>query len=462
MPTDVRWDAVLGEAGKAQEQFHIPGVAIGILADGETRTGGVGVTDLRVPLAVDGDTLFQIGSISKTVTAALTLMLHQRGLLDLDAPLRTYLPGFQVADQEASERVTPRLLFSHTVGWLGDDLQDQTSSLELAVERMRWLPQLFPFGSLWSYNNAAFYPAGRLVEVLSGRQFIRMAREDLFQPLGMHDTAHRHTDLLTEKLAMGFSADYEDGKGSLPGRWDGQEALAPVVGVSSTARDMVRWAQFTIDGRDNAGNELLSVGSRRLLCERRYPVGLDQSVGFTWFARDAGGARLISHSGSMRFQQSHLLIAPERGFALVLLTNSERGFELIDRVTREALRAYLDIDTPQPEPHPGSAEALAPYAGHYTAQLADVHLDLAGDTLWLQLIPKPIGSSPNAAPPPPPTRLALMAQPDVLVALDPPLEGKTIPFLRNESGDVAWLRNDLRLHRRRRGGLESVRGAAEP
>ena len=141
MPNDARWDAVLAEAGAAQERYHVPGAAIGVLMDGETRTGGLGVTDPRAPLTVDGDTLFQIGSISKTVTAALVLMLQQRGLLELDTPLRAYLPDFRVADEEASENATPRLLFSHTAGWLGDYFADDVPTLQHAVERMRWLPQ---------------------------------------------------------------------------------------------------------------------------------------------------------------------------------------------------------------------------------------------------------------------------------------------------------------------------------
>lgn len=98
MANDARWDKLLGEVEEARVHFHVPGVAIGILADGEARSAGLGVTDPRAPLEVDGDTLFQIGSISKTFTAALAALLAQRGLLDLDAPLRQYMPSFQVAD----------------------------------------------------------------------------------------------------------------------------------------------------------------------------------------------------------------------------------------------------------------------------------------------------------------------------------------------------------------------------
>ena len=143
----------------------MPGMAIGIVAGGEAMTGGLGVTDPRAPLGVDADTLFQIGSISKTFAATLAALLAQRGRLDLDAPLTEYLPEFQVADADATKRATPRVLLSHNAGWLGDHFEMENPSLELAVARMRWMPQLYPLGDLWSYNNAAFYVAGRLLEV---------------------------------------------------------------------------------------------------------------------------------------------------------------------------------------------------------------------------------------------------------------------------------------------------------
>src|SRR4051794_37412306 len=120
MPKDAQWEQVLDVAREGRGRYHVPGVAIGILTDGEEKTAGLGVTDVRAPLEVDGETLFQIGSISKTFTAALAALFAQRGQLDLEAPLRRYLPDFLVADPDVSEKVTPRILFSHTAGWLGD------------------------------------------------------------------------------------------------------------------------------------------------------------------------------------------------------------------------------------------------------------------------------------------------------------------------------------------------------
>ncbi|MFN8593472.1 MAG: serine hydrolase domain-containing protein [Thermomicrobiales bacterium] len=448
MTADGRWQVVLESAAEAQRRFHVPGLSIAILADGETRSGGLGVTDLRAPLDVDGDTLFQIGSISKTFTAVMTLLLHQRGLLDLDAPLRRYLPDFTVADRDASERVTPRLLFSHTAGWLGDFFDNDTASLALATDRMRWLPQLYPLGTLWSYNNAAFFPAGLLVERLTGRSFARVVQEELFSPLGMTNSGYRLTDLLTAKVAMGFSAVFAEGGTPQPGRWYGEGSIYPVGGISSTANDILRWARFIIDGRDDHGNEVLDAASRATCGALRYPAGLDRYTGFTWFTREIDGVRLLSHGGSMRFQQSELIIAPDREFAMVILTNSERGSELYGEVTAVALREYLGASAPKPEAVAGTPEQLAPYAGRYRSELADFELTRAGDTLWLHMTQKSLGTSIAEAEVRPPVRLALTATPDVLLARDAPFAGEAVEFLRGDGGEIAWMRIGHRLRRR--------------
>lgn len=224
---------------------------------------------------------------------------------------------------------------------------------------MRWLPQLYPRGTLWSYNNAAFFPAGLLIERLTGKPFARVAREELCAPLGMRDTGYRLSDVLT-------------------------------------------------------------AASRELCAELRYPAGPDRFTGLTWFTREIDGARLLSHGGSMQCQQSELTIAQERGFAVVVLTNSERGIELNHAVTAAALRAYLDLEAPARDLRPATAEQLAPYAGHYTSVLAGFELQTEGETLWLHTMPKPL--EPGAPPPTlrPPARLAPTGLPDVPIGLDPP------------------------------------------
>src|SRR5207248_3152835 len=109
------------EAAMAEHQ--IPGVAMGVYYQGQEYVRGYGVTNVDYPQPVDGDTLFRIGSTTKTFTGTTVMRLVEQGLLDLNAPVRSYLPEFRVADELASERVTVRQCLNHSAGWLGDDFE---------------------------------------------------------------------------------------------------------------------------------------------------------------------------------------------------------------------------------------------------------------------------------------------------------------------------------------------------
>ena len=107
------------------------------------------MTSIEHPLEVDAETLFQIGSITKTVTGTLALQLVEKGELDLDAPIRRYLPTLRLADDDVAERVTTRHLLTHTGGWYGDYFADPSrgdDALERILPELAELPQLAPLG----------------------------------------------------------------------------------------------------------------------------------------------------------------------------------------------------------------------------------------------------------------------------------------------------------------------------
>src|SRR5207244_1574033 len=113
------------------------------------------VTNLEHPLPVDADTLFQIASITKTMTATVIMRLVERGVLDLDAPVRRYLPEFKLRDDDVAKRATLRHLVTHTGGWLGDcfaDFGKGDDALALYVAAMAELEQLTPLGEIWHYS----------------------------------------------------------------------------------------------------------------------------------------------------------------------------------------------------------------------------------------------------------------------------------------------------------------------
>src|SRR5690606_12982401 len=99
-------------------ELGIPGAAIGVIAGNQEHTAAFGVTSIDQPLPVDADTIFQIGSTTKTYTGTAIMRLVEQGTLDLDAPVQTWLPDFRVADPDVSRDVRLWHLLTHTAGWL--------------------------------------------------------------------------------------------------------------------------------------------------------------------------------------------------------------------------------------------------------------------------------------------------------------------------------------------------------
>ena len=179
------------QAGMAR--YGIPGVAVGVLAQGREYVQGYGVTNVDYPVAVDGDTLFRIGSTTKTFTGTTVMRLVEQGRLDLDAPVRTYLPDFQTADPAVASRVTLRQLLNHSAGWLGDYYEDTGPGDDARARYaagMARLPQLTPPGEVFHYNNAAVALAGHVLEAATLKPTISSEKKKLWaSPSGSSSSA---------------------------------------------------------------------------------------------------------------------------------------------------------------------------------------------------------------------------------------------------------------------------------
>ncbi|HLZ07256.1 MAG TPA: serine hydrolase domain-containing protein, partial [Chloroflexota bacterium] len=258
-PKAGRFKRLRSAATRAMKKFGVPGVAIGILHEGKCKTVGLGVTSVENPLPVDADTLFQIGSISKTFTATAIMRLVEAGKLELDAPLRTFVPKLRLADTTVARRVTLRHVLSHTGGWAGDFFPDTGSgddALAKAAALVAKLPQLTPLGSVWSYNNAGFYLAGRAIELATGRSYESALQELVLDPLGLKHSFLFPTDVMTRRFAAGHG--FADGQATVLRPWALARATNPVGGISASVIDVLDYARFHLgDGTAPDGTRLL-------------------------------------------------------------------------------------------------------------------------------------------------------------------------------------------------------------
>lgn len=440
---DERFEKLTDQVAALMHELKIPGVAVGVLHDGAGTTAGRGVTSIENPLEVNDTTLFQIGSISKTFTATLAMRLVEQGKLDLDAPVRTYLPDLKLQDDAAAARVSLRHLFTHRGGWEGDHFADfgfGDDALARYVASLAELPQVLPFDRTFSYNNAGFCLAGRIIEVVSGQTFEGALADLVLNPLGMTNTFIFPTDVITRRFAVGHLV--KDDQPTVLRQWYIGRQTGAAGGIVSSASDLLRYARFQLgDGIAPDGTRLLAAATLARMQTPLAEWSNESSVGIAWNLREIGGERIVSHGGATNGQLAQLSIVPGRAFALVVLTNGDRGGRLNAQIERYALASYLGLVEPEVTALDLSTAELAPYAGRYARAMAEYVLAPREGGLTLEIIPKGGFPTKDSPPPPapPPIRLAFYA-PDRVIGLDPPFEDARAEFLRDEHGQLRWFR----------------------
>lgn len=422
--------------------LHVPGAAVGVLIDGAEHVLTTGVTSVDAPAPVTGDTLFQIGSTTKTVTATAVMHLVERGRLDLDGRVRQYLPGFRLADERAAAELTIRHLLTHTGGFLGD-IDDgeswDSSALADAIDVYDTLPQLFPPGALASYNNAGFRLLGRIVEVVYGAPYENAVRDLVLEPLGMTSSFFFPWEVATRAHAVGHVV-REDGP-QVSHTWGLFRDGMAEGGLVSSVRDQLRYASFHLG---LYGEQPVGAATRELMQAEHVHVGVPWSgIGLPWLLEEPPGVRLVTHGGNIgNLQLSTFVLAPERGFAVTTLTNSGPGKVLGKLVTDWCLEHLLDA---KPEVVRLALREPAPeYVGSYDAGQWTFEVDEALTARFV-LRPELVAAGVEGMPDMP---LALVEGcDDVTIAADP---GRVVGrFLRDDAGEIAFLHLGGRAARRR-------------
>ncbi|MCP4540490.1 MAG: beta-lactamase family protein [Chloroflexi bacterium] len=429
---------------------RIPGVAVGILHQGKTYTTGFGVTNVNHPLPVTDETLFQIGSITKTFTGTAIMRLVEMGKLDLDAMVRTYVPDFKLADEKAASQATIRHIFTHTGGWVGDFFDDTGVGDDASakyVANMTDLEQLAPIGTVYSYNNSGFCLAGYIIEQVTGQSYQTALKELVLESLGLENCYFDPGDVITYRFAVGHQLQDQEAQVARP--WPLPRAVYPAGGIVCHVKDLLHYAQFHLgNGVTEDETRLLTPESMSQMQSPHVTIRGTESVGLTWFIENVNGTRLLLHSGGTIGQVSLLTLVPEHDFAIAIFTNADEGGSLTQDVSRWALREYLELEITDPTPVESSVEELAPYVGRYARPFSEIELGILGGKLVAQLTYKqgfPDKDSP-LPPPPPPMSLALY-EPDHLLVLDGPYKDSRGDIVRKPDGSIGWLRVG-RIHKK--------------
>lgn len=444
---DARFEALAALTEARMKEFGVPGVALGVVHNGTVTVRGLGITNVEDPLPVTAHTVFPIASISKTFAATAMMRLAEQGKVDLRSPVRTYLPDFRVRDEAASRDVTVWHLLTHLGGWEGQVSGPDrgTESLKTFVGSITDLMQVAPPGAAWSYNNAGFSIAGRVIEVVTGSPVNRAIRDLVFQPLGLEHAGTTAAEFITQRFAAGHSM--RNSIATLQRPFTPSTSVT-AGGVGLCITDLLAYARFHMgDGTAANGERVMKRESlEQLRTVQAHKHGTDDDIGLAWHLRTVGGIRTASHGGTLGGHILLLEIAPERGFAIAILTNSNAGWRVIQDVEREALKSYLGATyaVNQAIAHRGLVETLpmvepvakqpdpAPYVGTYARPGNTVVVRADGVRLFVQ--ERPNNGQASAEMP------VSFFGPDHVVVTDGNQRGQSIEFVRDSRGLVNWIR----------------------
>lgn len=431
-------------AEAARVRWRVPGLALGVLRDGEVETAAFGVTSLETMYPLREDSLFQIGSNSKVYTTTLLMALVDEGTVDLDALVTEYLPELRLQDEDALGQIVVRHLVTHQSGIWGDYFDDfgwGEDGLARSVEGIAELKQMYAPGEQWAYTNSGFNLAGRIIEKVTGQTFEDAMRERVFGPLGLTRSFYLPHEVFSYPHAVGHAP-------AMPGDDEVQvarefwlhRAVGPAGGIHAPVADVLEFDRFHLG---LGGAQVISEESRLAMqTTQRRAANFSDEWGLGWRIQYIDGAKVLNHTGGTNGFITKNTIIPERGIAWAVFTNSAYGgatFRPIERWLLEHVAGLIERD---PEIVPMSEAALGHFAGTYTNPRSEIEVTVRDGGLRVQPSSLSIGTETKVTSPP----VDFKPVSDVIfMATEGREQGMLCDFILNEDGSVRFLRYGSRL-----------------
>ena len=415
---------------QVRADWKIPGMGVSIYKDGQViLSKGYGVKDLDSNAPTDAHTLYQIGSVSKSFTAAVIAQLVDEGLLKWEDRVIDHLPDFRMYDPWVTEHIEVKDLTSHRSG-MRDDIGTYLGNLGYDrddIYRMfSLMPPAYTFRGDYQYNNITFIPAAKIIEKVTGKSWEENVRERIFAPLGMTEST-----LNGEGFAQGLA----DGSAAIPYTFErkGREmniwpmigdeqalwwltVVGPAGSICSTPTDLIKWAVFHLNNGKVGDTQLISEKQMNFL--HRGVTITSQTpektnlYGHCWFIEQTRKCRMYFHTGTTWGMTTMCCFIPEMDFAMTIQVNNEAPSEARHAILRRAIDLFLGYEDYDYEAEyleawykraderataeeKAAAEHVAVAApawsriqGHYVGQheiLGDIDVLIEGGKLYIQL-----------------------------------------------------------------------------
>jgi len=326
-PTKERLQAIDRYIDEAIPALGAPGGSVAVVYQGEqVYSRSWGVTGGRKE-TVTADTPFLIGSMSKTVTAYGVMHLIDEGVIQIDAPVQRYLPWFNLPDSEAVSRMTIRQLLLQTSGLsnqAGMNIADRGARDQLAIQRnARELTDencVAEPGDKHIYSNANYALLGAVIEAVSGKTYEDYMESHIFTPLGME-----HTAATVQKAeALGWQHGYRSWLGlSVPSDIPYDNGGAPYGYLAASSSDMARF----MTALQKPGKVVSSEKTKEMM-QPEVQVRSGSFYGYGWrISQTDTGATRVWHAGSTADFRSEMVVLPDTGWGIIVLTNQNNRLE---------------------------------------------------------------------------------------------------------------------------------------
>jgi CubicO group peptidase (beta-lactamase class C family) len=335
----------------AVKQYNIPGIAVGIVKDGEIvyhKTYGYRHIERKDP--IDGATMFGIASMSKAFTAVCLGILVDEGKISWTDKVIEHLPEFQLHDPYATREMMVMDLLCHRSGLAtfdGDKLWYGSSyNRKEILERIKYMPLKHSFRARYGYQNIMFIAAGELIERVSGQSWDQFVEDRIFRPLGMKNS---NTTTSTFKVGGNYSTPHIDGKAF---NWIDYDNSGPAASINSSMDDILIWLKMWLNKGEYNGTRILSEQQYRYITTAYTPVrtGTGDNRGETsftgaglgWFVMDYEGRKILQHSGGLPGVHTKTAFVPAEKLGFVILSNQIDG--LVDPIMTQILDEYLKTE----------------------------------------------------------------------------------------------------------------------
>ncbi len=383
-------DLSFNELGSSIEtalvDWNVAGLAVAVVKDGRVEhLQGYGYRDIGDGSAVDGNTIFGIGSTSKTFGSAVIGVLIDEGVLDWDDRVIDHLPDFRVSDPYVTQALTLRDLLSHRSGVETNNIIFFGSvSRDDIVRKARHLAQVAGFRSRFGYHNVMILTAGQVAAKATGKDWDDVVKEKIIQPLGLQRTSTSTRDL-DGYANVATPHHMIDGKlTTVP--WLNVDQVGPAGCVNSTAADLATWMQVHLGDGTFEGDEIWSRDVQEAMhaphaimspstTGRLAEYSTFSLYGLGWMMHDYRGKKMVYHGGATDGMGSFLGLIPEEKLGVVVLQNTTQSglleavaYRIIDAYLGAPAREWMELSPsraarkPRAEPHdssPTSAPSLS-------------------------------------------------------------------------------------------------------